>query len=832
MILKGRVSFIFCFLISVFCRTSYGQLHSTGKITSYEKTAGGIGGKTEHGIFEITAYNDHTLRVRISQHAEFDNFNYALADPARKPWEKISLHDSGPVIELSTDAMHVRIKKEPSICISFYTREGKLISEDLEGAGFGTIFNGEKISLYRKLQESERFVGLGEALGNLDKRGMGITLNNTDNYKYGDPRIPMYISIPFFMGIHHDVLYGIYYNNSYKSFFNFGSSNNRFSSVSFDGGDLDYFFFYDDSIAAILEHYTDITGRMPMPPKWSIGYHQSRCSYFPQEEVMRIARTFRRKSIPIDCIVLDADYLQDYEPFRINKQRFPDMRGMADTLSKMNIELTASVNPGIKIDSTYSAHADGLKKDVFLKYMDGSLYEAVMEPSLNHWVDFTSPKGRAWWTDKMRFLPDNGIHGYWNDMNEPAVTGQSLPENLVFDFDGRKTFTAQAKNIYGMQMARASYEAALKFGSGRRPFVLTRSAFAGVQRYSAVWSGDNQAKDEFILSGCLLNSQMGLSGIPFTGPDLGGYIGDGNKELYKRWVEVGVFSPFVRNHREAYAQASEPWAYGEEAEAISKSYIEFRYRLLPYIYSTFYEASRTGMPIVRSLCLDFPNDSRVYDNLYQYQFMLGNALLIVPVTSQEKGKKIFLPEGSWYDLFTDRIISGNRELFQEFPVYQLPVYVKSASIIPMQRDVQSTRESPGDSLYLHVYFGDHSNSFTFYEDDGSTMEYSRGVYCRKRIEFDPGKKQLSISASEGSFKPSYRFIKIIFHGFADLSGSVRMNNQILSPTKSKNPVLDPLGYLAVIYDPAYLRTLREQLPMAELVSYTVPFSENAVAISW
>jgi alpha-glucosidase len=547
---------------------------------------------------------------------------------------------------------------------------------------------------------------------------------------------------------------------------------------------------------------------------------------------MNIARNFRKKQIPIDCIVLDADYLQDYEPFRINTQRFPDMKGMADSLSKMNIELTASVNPGIKIDSSYSAHWDGLKKDIFLKYSDGSLYEALMDPSMNHWVDFTSAKGRAWWTDNMRFLPENGIHGYWNDMNEPAVTGQSLPENLVFDFDGRKTFTAQAKNVYGMQMARASYEAGIKFGEGRRPFILTRSAFAGIQRYSAIWSGDNQAKDDFILSGVLLNCQMGLSGIPFTGPDLGGYIGDGNKELYKRWVEVGMFSPFVRNHREAYAQASEPWAYGEEAECISKSYIDFRYRLLPYIYSTFHEASKNGIPIARSLCLYYPLEPMVFDNSYQYQFMFGDAFLIVPLTSQDKAKKIYFPPGQWYDFFTDKKISGGQDPFMEFPMYQLPIYVKSSSIIPMQKSVQSTKDNAGDTLFVHIYNGDNSNAFDWYEDDGATMNYLKQDYCLRKIEFDPQKKQIRFESQEGKFKTSFHFVKFILHGFSESNPNFRLGEKSLAMNRTRIPVLDPLDLLASIYDPNYLQSLKAQRIAGEQVMITVPYVENGFVVSW
>ena len=755
-----------------------------------------------------------------------------MNDPEGLPIDNVTITPATNEVEISTQNIIVTVETTPSFRVIFRSKSGTILNEDEPGEGFVTTFQGNKTTIYKKIFPDERFVGLGEALGDLNKRGMGIALNNTDNYKYGDPRIPMYISVPFYIGIHGQEQYGLFFNNTHKAFFNFGSSNNRFASVSFEGGDMDYFFFYDESIAKLLEHYTSTTGRSPLPPKWSLGYHQSRCSYYPQQEVMTLARTFREKSIPVDCIVLDADYLQDYEPFRINTNRFPNMRGMADSLARMNIELTASVNPGIKIDSSYPAHMDGVKKDVFIKYADGSLYEGLMDPSMNNYVDFTSPKGRDWWIDHMKFLDDNGIHGYWNDMNEPAVTGQSIPDNLVFDFDGRKTNTSEAKNVYGMQMARASFEAAQKWGHGKRPFVLTRSAFAGIQRYAAVWSGDNQAKDEYLLSGVLLNCQMGLSGIPFTGPDLGGYIGDGNKELYKRWIEVGMFSAFVRNHREAYANANEPWAYGEEAEAISKSYIEFRYRLMPYIYSTFYEASQTGMPLTRSLCIHYPFDPLVYNNLYQFQYLFGDAFLVVPMTSQDKSKRIYFPPGTWYDLYHDIPIEGGKELEQSFPGYELPLYVKESSIIPMQRKVQSTKESNGDTLYLHVYNGKLKNSFVWYDDDGASLQYQAGDFCKRNIEFDPVNKRLDISAQEGHFKPTYKFIQIILHGFDELSSAPLVNGKQMEVQKSVIPLLDVLGNMDKIYGIEEMRRQRSFQKSNPQKIIIIPYSEKETLLSW
>jgi len=795
----------------------FAQVEHVGKIISYKKIPGGITGKTANAIFDIHAYNDHIIRVRVSKKKKLDNFSYALTS-SEIPSFDISVTENNKTILLKMKAITVVVEKEPLFRVTFKNNAGEVINEDAETDG--TIFSGNKVSSYKKLQDGERFVGLGEALGNLDKKGMGITLNNTDTYKYGDPRLPMYISVPFYIGIHHKQQYGIFYHNSYKTFFNFASST-PFTSVSADGGDADYFFIYDSSVGKILEQYTSLTGRMPLPPKWSLGYQQSRCTYYPQSKVEWIARSFREKQIPLDGIVLDADYQQDYQPFRTNKQRFPDLPALSAKLAAMNIRLTASVYPGVNIDSTYDSYTDGLKKDVFVKYSDGQLFKTEIAPLRVLLPDYTNPKTRSWWVDKMKWMQDNGISGYWNDMNEPAVAGSYLPDNLQFDFDGRKAGAQEAKNLYGFQMARSSYEAGLKYNNGNRPFVLTRSAFAGVQRYSAVWSGDNTASDEGLLSGVLLNSQMSLSGIPFVGPDLGGYIGDGSKELFKRWIEVGVFSPYVRNHKEFFAPANEPWSYGEEAEMISKSYIGFRYRLMPYIYSKFYEASLTGMPIARSLCINYPHDEKVYDNLYQYQFLFGDALMIVPVTTKESIKRIYLPDDEWYDLYTDERIGGNKEIAKEVPAFQIPIYVKGSSIIPMQGLVQSTKENPGDTLIVHIYNGRQNNTFTYYEDAGDGFEYKQGDFYKRTISFDPAQRLITFSKADGTYTSGFKKLKVVLHGFDHVITQVAVNAREQQLLDCSIKLLEGLEYLGDYYDKDTYNKLRKAEPKMQQRSLVI-----------
>ena len=624
-----------------------------GTVLSYQKTAHGIAGRTATVEFAVDVYSPQIVRVRVTPQDTQRHVGYALATDDPPNFSQFNVEAADALVVVKTSVVTAEVDLRPDLRITFKDASGSVINEDLPGKELGMTLNGRKLTVYKRLQADERFIGMGEELGNLDRRGTVLTLKNTDNYRYDDAKVPMYVSIPFFMGLHHDKVYGLFFNNSYRSVFNFGASNRRFASFSFDGGALDEFFIFDTSVRKILEHYTSLTGRMPLPPRWSLGYQQSRCSYYPQEQVMFIANTFRAKRIPLDGIVLDADYLHVYQPFRINRERFPDMRRLAATLRDMNIELTASVNPGIAIDDSYEQYKSGLKENVFLRYADGEYWVADIAPNTNHFVDFSDPRGRRWWIDNMKLYQDLGIHGLWNDMNEPAIDGQAMPDNVVFDFDGQKTSALEAQNYYGLLMARAAFESAEQYGGNRRPFVLSRSGFAGIQRYAAVWSGDNQAKDEHILLGALLVNQMGLAGVPFTGPDLGGYIGDGNKELFRRWIEVGVFAPYLRNHREQYAAANEPWAYGEEAEAISKAYIGFRYALMPYLYSIFYEAAESGMPVSRSLAIDYSFDANAYKPDFQYEFLFGPGILVNPMTSKEQAKSTYLPVGKWYDLFTD-----------------------------------------------------------------------------------------------------------------------------------------------------------------------------------
>jgi len=350
-----------------------------------------------------------------------------------------------------------------------------------------------------------------------------------------------------------------------------------------------------------------------------------------------------------------------------------------------------------------------------------------------------------------------------------------------------------------MQMARSSYEAAKSWMKNHRPFNLTRSGFSGVQRYSAVWTGDNVAYDDHMLLGVRLVSSMGLSGIAFAGYDVGGFVGDASTKLFARWISIGAFSPFFRGHSMINTRDSEPWSYGEEVEQISRNYIKFRYQLLPYIYSLFYEASQTGMPVQRSLAIDYTHDYKIYNGLYHNQYLFGPYFLIAPVDSTKDLVRIYLPDGLWYYLYNGHKYSGNSEIILDCPLYKLPVFVKAGAIVPMQPMKSHTGEVT-HTIILHIYTGD-SSTFNFYEDDGLTYDYQAGNYALRKISHDHQARSILISAVEGKFNSSAKRFKLVFHGMADYSRRVIVNGSELSLTRDINMSFVALEKFDPIHDP-------------------------------
>lgn len=791
---------------------------SLGTFVQWKKDNNAILGQTTYGSFRVEFYTEGIVRIAATQADMFEDFSYSVvATPSYEP----HIAEDADKLEIKTSKYILRITKSP-VRFGFYTHDGQPINED--DHAFGTSWNGEQVTTYKKIQPGERFVGLGEKTGPLDRKGNGYQNWNTDSFAYSPGSDPLYCSIPFYIGVHNGLAYGIFFDNTYKSFFNFGASNNRFASFYADSGEMNYYFIYGSTVAEIIREYTHLTGRMEMPPMWSIGYQQCRYSYYPDKEVLNLARTFREKDIPADTIVFDIHYMDQYKIFTWSQRDFSDPKELLAQLQQLGFHVVVMCDPGIKVEEGYDTYEKGIREDVFIKYQDGTNYTGQVWPGWCHFPDFTNPQTRLWWQKQFNDYVSIGVEGFWNDMNEIATWGQMIPENIELDFEGNKASMRRGRNIYGMQMARATYEGTKALLKGKRPFNLTRSGFSGVQRYAAVWTGDNVAYDEHMLLGVRLVNSMGLSGIAFAGYDVGGFVGDANSKLFARWVSLGALSPFFRGHSMINSRDSEPWAYGEEVEQISRNYIKFRYKLLPYIYSLFYDASVTGMPVQRSLAIDYTHDFKVYDGQFHNQYMFGPSLLVVPAESTKDFVKAYLPEGEWHLLYNGQKYPGHSEVVIECPVQRLPVFVKSGAIIPMKPVLASTKEM-NDEIILHVYTGKQSSSFLFYEDDGTTFRYQQGEYAKRQLEYIASDNTLIIGATEGSYVSPHRKLKVILHGLEHTPAQVEVNGHMLALHNDVNQFFMALEKFDPFFDP-------EPAPQENVHSFETEYITGQIMIRW
>jgi alpha-glucosidase len=726
--------------------------------------------KTQEAIARVWIYNPVVIRVNISKSFNENAESFAVI---QKPSETIEYAESADEIVINTSALKLQITKSP-LRFNFYTADGKILSED--DPRFGVNWQGTRVINYRKLFADEKFIGLGEKTGNLNRRGSSYVNWNTDAALHGIDSDPLYKTFPFFIGLHGGLTYGLFFDNTNKSYFDFGATtDDTMSWFGVDAGDMNYYFFGAQSVTQIIEDYTWLTGRMEMPPLWSLGYQQCRWSYMSAEEVLNIAENFRKEQIPADVIYCDIDYMDEFKIFTWNKETFADPKGMIDRLKAMNFHLVTIIDPGIKVEHGYQQYDEGIASDYFATYPDGEKYVANVWPGRCHFPDFFRDDVRGWWGAAFTALTEPGVEGFWNDMNEPAAWGQNIPWLVKF---GEK-YMPEVRNAYGMQMARATYDGTKKILGNKRPFVLTRAAYSGTQRYSAVWTGDNSAYDAHMLLGQRMVNSLGVTGMSLIGVDIGGFTGDPTPDLMVRWNSLGVYTPMFRNHAAQGTKMREPWVWGEENKAIIKKDIEQRYRLLPYIYSSFYQSQQTGMPVSRTLAINYTQDESVFDIKYQNQFLFGDAILVAPVESTRFSEEAYLPAGEWYRLSTGEKFTGGRSVIADAPLTDLPVFIKAGAIIPMQNVIQSTNEKGDGILELNVWYGNEVSSFVYYEDDGSSYDYQEGVYYKREISFDPVARTINLSGIEGSFQSKYNQIKLVLHGFEEDFKVLKVNGDEL-----------------------------------------------------
>jgi alpha-glucosidase len=719
------------------------------------------------GALALTPLSADVVRVRFTRQKSFGrDHSYAVINrDLGTPDAKAEIGSAGAT--LTTPSLTVTVQYAP-LRISFANAAGEVL--DADDPARGISFVGAEFRVAKKLSDDEHVYGFGEKTGVLDKRGWKLggynyVMWNSDTPAYDSSTDPLYVDVPFFMVTRHGQAHGIFLDSTWRSFFDVGREQPNQLTFGADGGDLDYYFINGPDPKKVIERYTALTGRMPLPPLWSLGYQQCRWSYYPESRVRLLAATFRQKKVPADGIWLDIHYMQDYKPFTWNHDRFPTPKKMISDLRAQGFHLVTISDGHPPTLKGYAPYDEGVAGNYFVKSPDGSVYEGPVWPSQagehpnSVFPDFSNPAARKWWGDLYKSLLDVGVAGIWNDMDEPSVfdtPNGTMPDDVVFDNDGQPMTSLALHNAYGQLMSRSTFEGLSRLQPDKRAFVLTRSSFAGGQRYAAVWTGDATADWSSLRQSVSMLLGLGISGFPFVGSDIGGFVRKPSAELCTRWLQAAVFYPFMRMHTAIDNPDKEPWSFGWRYEIVNKRAIELRYELLPYIYNAMQQASETGVPALRPLFLDFPDDE--HTATIDDEFLFGSDLLVAPVLWQGAlHRSVYLPAGDWFDYGTGKRYAGHSTMSMPVTLNSIPMFVRGGGFIFRQPVVQNTGEMPGNPLRVLIAPPADSKS-SLYEDDGESLAYRKGDFMKRHFHQTRDKQSLvvEISAPEGSYRPAKR----------------------------------------------------------------------------
>lgn len=724
-------------------------------------------GRSEH--VAISVLSPEVIRVRFSPVAFGRDHSDAVVD-RKLGAQDFRFETTTDRSVIATSSLRVEVQASP-FRLTIKDADGNAI--DADDAGRGMAHDGAAVRAWKQLRDTDNIYGFGAKNGAFNKRGWALggyhyVMWNSDTYGYDNSTDPLYVSVPFFLVLRDGRAHGVFLDNTHRSSFDIGRERRNTLSFGADGGELDYYIVAGPHPRDVVRRYAQLTGRAPLPPRWALGYHQSRWSYYPEARVRRLADTFRQERVPADTLWLDIDYQDEFKPFTWSAERFPDPAKMVGDLRAQGFRTVVIVDPHPTKEPGYRIFDEGVAGGHFVTNPDGTLYEgpvwpinAPKQPGNSVFPDFTRAATRDWWGRQYRMFTDIGVAGIWNDMNEPSVWNQ--PENTMglaarHDHEGQPTDHAEVHNIYGMQMTRSTFEGLTALKPDERPFVLTRATFAGGQRYAWVWTGDNRAEWASLQQSIPMLLNFGLSGFPFIGADVGGFSGYPSGELFTRWLQAALFSPFFRGHTEQATPDQEPWSFGQPYTAINKQTIELRYRLLPFLYTVVEEASRTGLPVMRPLMLEYPDDPQTHGR--GDQFLVGTGLLVAPVLNEAAtSRDVYFPKGEWIDFHTGARLEGGKTHRVEAPLHRLPVFVRAGSIIAMQPVVQHTGEMAAQPIVFRVFPDSRGQAVgTLYDDDGESMRYRDGAFLRQRATLltARGKACVALETIEGRTEASPR----------------------------------------------------------------------------
>jgi alpha-glucosidase len=687
--------------------------------------------------FEVAAVADGVFRVGM----------FPEGRPADYASPAIAAVQQGMRCETPSGSAHVA---EDSNRVHFTDADGVVFAADAAEPGFAD----GRPRLVKRREPGERFFGCGERTSGLEKTGSHQVFWNIDPPAGHTAAFNnLYTSIPFVLSLRDGRAYGLLFDNTGRVEIDLARADPERVVYEAAGGDLVYYVFCGPTPRDVLDRYTALTGRTPMPPLWALGNQQSRWSYMSADEVRAIATGFRERDIPCDVLYLDIDYMDGYRVFTWDRDRFPDPAGLIAELGEQGFRVVTIADPGVKVDEGYDVYVEGRDRGYFCLTRDGEEYRNAVWPGLCAFPDFTDPAVREWWGDHHRVLLDEGVAGVWCDMNEPALfvpQGATLPPDVVHLGGGTPRRHADVHNAYGSFMAQAAREGLARLRPAARPFVISRAGYAGLQRHALQWTGDNSSWWEHLWMSMPQLQNLGLSGIAWAGVDVGGFFGDCTGELLARWTEFGIFQPFCRNHSAIETVAQEPWAFGEPWETICRDMLRLRMRLLPYLYTLFEECHRTGAPILRPLLFEHPDDPATY--VTDDQFMLGSALLMAPITRPGiEHRHVYLPAGTWVQWWTGERVEGPAHVLAHAPLGRPALYVRANTPVPMWDAIEHTAVPSSLTWLVHPAPG--SGAGALYEDSGDG--YGASCFRTAHVESgEDGTVRFSLSAREGSFVPT------------------------------------------------------------------------------
>jgi alpha-glucosidase len=726
----------------------------------------GVEASNDQATVRVTALTNSILRVRIARARQFaEDASWAVAADVRRKSVPVRATSDG----FTTAAIAVHVDPA-TLALRVTNPQGKTIVDDLPDA---VRFDGRGFHLRKAMPIDEHIVGMGDKTGLLDRRGFTLTNWNTDFFGFTPASDPIYKSIPLYIGVDGSgASYGLFLDNTWRSTFDFGHAREGTIEISSVDGPIDYYLIAGPTMPEVVRRYTDLTGRAPLAPLWALGYQQSRWGYSSDAEVREIGRRLRANRIPADVIWMDIDYQDRYRPFTVNKTTFPDLKKLNTDLNADGIRLVAITDLHIAYapNQGYAPLESGLAGDHFVHKADGSLYVAPVWPGPAVFPDFTRAATRTWWGNLYKDFIADGFAGFWNDMNEPAVfetPTKTMPLDNIHrvdsdDFAPRDATHAEIHNIYGMQNTRGTFEGMKRLRPNVRPFVMTRASYAGGQRYSATWTGDNSSTWDHLRLCVEQLINLGLSGFSYSGCDVGGFVGGASPELLTRWYEIAAFTPVYRNHSAHDAPRMEPWVDGPEHLAVRRRFIEERYRLMPYFYALAEQNARTGDPIMRPLFYDYP-DALKLDCDTALSFTVGRSLLVAAPPRPESPQpfSVCLPAGGWYDYWTG-LPTTEHKLKQQPKLDVVPVFVRAGTILPRQPLVQSTAEKPRGPLELDIYPGEDCGG-ELYLDDGLHVA---GPSLRQSIRCTVTNKGVTLQFGPrvGKYRPWWKQIAVTVHG--------------------------------------------------------------------